>query len=69
MIFDRAGAGPVAERRFMVTGLHAPGEPTAVVVTYSAPPDSFDAKLSTAKNLVAKPISATRPGEFAFGPF
>jgi len=54
LIFDRAGAGPVAERRFMITALHAPGEPTAVVVTYSAPPDSFDAKLATAMNLVER---------------
>jgi hypothetical protein len=54
LIFDRAGVGPVTERRFMIAGLHAPGEPSAVVVTYSAPPDSFDAKLATARNLVER---------------
>jgi hypothetical protein len=54
MIIDRAGAGPIPERRFLIAALHAPGDPAAVVVTYSAPPDTFESGLASARDLVAR---------------
>ncbi len=54
MIIDRGGAGPVGELRLLIAALHASGEATAIVVTYSASPDTFDSGLASAKDLISR---------------